>query len=188
MATQSPFSLLDSFLGAGKSGPGFTAPDWAVEEVRRRIVLLLNHVLMQESEAMVRLARQKGRVVMINWRVLTLKLIATPAGLLDVAPTDTLPDLTLALTQDSPLDIALALLRGDKPTVRIEGDVQLAAEVNWLADHVRWDIEDDLARVIGDVPARTLGQIADRMRDAVRRFSQARSSGAADAAGGNTSS
>ena len=137
---------------------------------------------------MVRLARQKGRVVMINWRLLTMKLIATPAGLLDVAPADAAPDLTLALTQDSPLDIATALLRGEKPAVRIEGDVQLAAEVNWLADHVRWDIEDDLARVIGDVPARTLGQIADRMRDAVRRFAQPRSTGAADATGRNPSS
>ena len=137
---------------------------------------------------MVRLARQKGRVVMINWRVLTMKLIATPAGLLDVAPLEAAPDLTLALTQDSPLDIGLALLRGEKPSVRIEGDVQLAAEVNWLADHVRWDIEDDLARIIGDVPARTLGQAANRMRDAVRRFAEARSAGAADGAGGNPSS
>ena len=25
--------------------------------------------------------------------------------------------------------------------------VQLAAEVNWLADHVRWDVEEDLARL-----------------------------------------
>ena len=152
------------------------------------MVLVLNHVLMQENEAMVRLARQKGRVVMVNWRLLTMKLIATPAGLLDLAPTEAAPDLTLALTQDSPLDIAMALLRGDKPAVRIEGDVQLAAEVNWLAEHVRWDIEDDLARVIGDVPARTLGQIAGRMRDAVRRFAAPHSASAADGGARNPSS
>ena len=30
--------------------------------------------------------------------------------------------------------------------MRIAGDVQFAAEVNWLVDHVRWDVEDDLAR------------------------------------------
>ena len=56
--------------------------------------------------------------------------------------------------------LAQAVLRGDKPAVRIEGDVQLAAEVNWLADHVRWDMEEDLARIVGDVPAHTLGQMA----------------------------
>ena len=36
--------------------------------------------------------------------------------------------------------------------LQVSGDVQLAAEVNWLVDHVRWDAEDDLARAIGDVP------------------------------------
>ena len=53
--------------------------------------------------------------------------------------------------------------RGDKPAVRIEGDVQLAAEVNWLVDHVRWDVEDDLARAIGDVPAHTIATGARRV-------------------------
>ena len=145
-------------------------PDWVIAEVRGRIVLLLNHVLMQEPEATSRLARQKGRVVLINWRFIDLKLIATPAGLLDVADDAVTPDLMLALTQESPLDIAMALLKGDKPAVRIEGDVQLAAEVNWLAEHVRWDIEDDLSRIVGDVPARTLTQIAARMREAIAKF------------------
>jgi ubiquinone biosynthesis accessory factor UbiJ len=180
MATQSPFSWLESLIGARPSGPesesrsgarsGFTPPDWVIAEVRGRIVLLLNHVLMQEPEATSRLARQNGRVVLINWRFVDLKLIATPAGLLDVADEAATPDLTLALTQESPLDIAMALLKGDKPTVRIEGDVQLAAEVNWLAEHVRWDIEDDLSRIVGDVPARTITQIVRRMREAVEKF------------------
>ena len=153
-----------------ESSPKFSPPDWVVSEVRGRIVLLLNHVLMQEPEATNRLARQKGRVVLINWRFIDMKLIATPAGLLDIADETATPDLTLALTQNSPLDIAMALLKGDKPTVRIEGDVQLAAEVNWLADHVRWDVEDDLSRIVGDVPARTITQIARRMREAIEKF------------------
>ena len=178
MATQSPFSWLESLIGArpsasesGSESPSkFAPPDWVIAEVRGRIVLLLNHVLMQEPEATSRLARQKGRIVLIHWRFIDLKLIATPAGLLDVADETASPDLTLALTQESPLDIAIALLKGDKPTVRIEGDVQLAAEVNWLAEHVRWDVEDDLSRIVGDVPARTITQVVNRMREAVAKF------------------
>ena len=195
MATQSPFSWLESLLGAlptkstsppaagSEAPPKFAPPDWVIAEVRGRIVLMLNHVLMQEPEATSRLARQKGRVVAINWRFIDLKLMATPAGLLDVADEATTPDLTLALTQESALDIAIGLLKGDKPAVRIEGDVQLAAEVNWLADHVRWDVEDDLARIVGDVPARTLTQFVGRMREAIAKFaapSRARSSDSAN--------
>ncbi len=42
------------------------------------------------------------------------------------------------------------------PALRIQGDVQLAADINWLVDNVQWDVEEDMSRIIGDVPAHTL--------------------------------
>ena len=170
---QSPFSLLEVFLTdfASRLNP----PDWAVDEFQSRIVLLLNHVLQQEPEATARLARQKGQVVLLQWRQFVLKLVATPAGLLDKAAPGAGPDLTLLVTDESPLAIAQAALRGDKPGVRIEGDVQLAAEVSWLVDHVRWDLEDDLARLIGDVPAHSLSQVLRRAMETLRGFAGAAS-------------
>ncbi len=133
-------------------------------------MLLLNHILSQENEATSRLVRQKGRVVLMQWRSIAIKLVATPAGLLDLAPAAAKPDLVLAVTEESPLALAQAALRGDKPTVRIEGDVQLAAEVNWLVDHVRWDMEEDLSRVIGDAPAHAMGQAARSLVQALHQF------------------
>jgi len=167
MATQSPFSLLEDVFQ--KLGTTLQPPGWAVQEVQRRIVLLLNHVLMQEPEAMSRLTRQKGRVVLFHWREFAFKLQLTPAGLLDLAAVDAPSDLTLSVTEASPLALAQAALAGDKPAVRIEGDVQLAAEINWLVDHVRWDIEEDLARIIGDAPAHGLAQA---VRGALARLRQ----------------
>ena len=168
MATQSPFSLLEGVLADFSTR--FAPPEWAVDEIQSRIVLLLNHVLQQEKEATTRLARQKGRVLLLQWRQFALKLVATPAGLLDRAAPDAVADLTLQVTDESPLAIAQAAMRGDKPGVRIEGDVQLAAEVSWLVDHVRWDMEDDLARIIGDVPAHTVGQALRRAVEVLRSF------------------
>jgi ubiquinone biosynthesis protein UbiJ len=168
MATQSPFSLLEDALQ--KVGTNLRPPEWVIQEVQRRIVLLLNHVLMQEKEALTRLARQKGRVVLFHWREFQFKLQLTPAGLLDLAAAGTPSDLTLSVTEISPLALVQAALAGDKPAVRIEGDVQLAAEVNWLVDHMRWDIEEDLARIIGDVPAHSLGQAARRAVEAMRQW------------------
>ena len=83
MATQSPFSLLEGFLQ--NFNLPLAPPPWAVDEMHRRTVLLLNHVLMQEPQAMERLVRQKGRVVLTQWRSFTFKLLITPAGLLDLA-------------------------------------------------------------------------------------------------------
>lgn len=168
MATQSPFAFLEAL--AERIGPALQPPPWVVEESRRRLVLLLNHVLAQEPEAQARLARQKGRVVEVAWRHFNLRLLATPAGLLDLAPPERGPDLTLTLTQDSPWDLTQAALRGDKPQVRIAGDVQFAAEVNWLVDHVRWDPEEDLARLLGDAPAHATAQALRAMAEAVRGF------------------
>ncbi len=169
MATQSPFSLLEGFLQK-LPRPSVQPPAWVVDEVQRRVVLLLNHILMQESEAMARLVRQKNRVVQMQWRTFSIKLVATPAGLLDRAADDAKPDLVLALTESSPFSLAQGAFKGDKPAVRIEGDVQLAAEVNWLTDHVRWDIEEDLARVMGDAPAHTLSQAVQGAAQALRQF------------------
>jgi ubiquinone biosynthesis protein UbiJ len=73
--------------------------------------------------------------------------------------------------------MAQSVLRGDKPALRIEGDVQLAAEINWLTDHLRWDIEEDLARILGDAPANTLAQTARRMAAALREFMARRATG-----------
>ena len=144
-------------------------PAWVVDEGVNRLVLFLNHVLMSEPEAMARLARQKGQRIELVWYRVQLQLMPTPAGLLERGRFEGF-DLRLTVTEDSPVSIASALARGDKPKVRIEGDVQLAAEVNWLIDHVRWDAEEDLARLIGDAPAHTLAQAARQAMTALRSF------------------
>ncbi len=169
MATpSSPFAFFGDLFN--KIGERLQPPPWAVHEVQHRAVLFLNHVLQQEPEAQQRILRQQGKVVQFQWRFVTMALVATPAGLLDLAPEGAVPDLTLTVTQESPFDLVRATVRGDKPAVQIVGDVQLAAEVNWLVDHVRWDVEDDLARVIGDVPAHAVGNGARRVVAALRNF------------------
>lgn len=151
----------------------FEPPSWVVDEMQHRLVLLLNHVLMQEPQAQARLQRQQGRVMLAQWRSFAIKLEATPAGLLDRAKPLARPDLTLTVTQASPFAVAMAAMNGEKPSVSIEGDVQLAAEVNWLVEHVRWDLEDDLSRIIGDVPAHALSDAVRRMAKAVGTFAGA---------------
>lgn len=166
---QSPFSFLGR-LADSASGllDKFSLPEGLVNELQRRVVLVLNHVVMQEPEAQQRLLRQKGRIVLAQWRQFDMRLQITPAGLFDLADTAGSPDLVITVDQGSPLDLARTAIQGGKPAVRIEGDVQLAAEINWMADHLRWDVEEDLARVIGDVPAHTLARVGRSVADAAR--------------------
>jgi ubiquinone biosynthesis protein UbiJ len=172
MATQSPFSLLDDVFN--QLTTRFQPPVWVITEAQRKLVILLNHVLMQERQATERLVRQKGRVVLFQWRHIELRLRITPAGLLDVDAGSDKPDLSLAITETSPSTLVQQAMSGDKPSVRIEGDVQLAAEVNWLTQHVRWDIEEDVARIVGDAPAHMLGKAARAAASALKGLVQRR--------------
>jgi len=177
MATQSPFSLLEDLFQKLPTPP--VPPAWVVEETHRRLVLLLNHVLQQEPQATERLARQKGRVIHAQWREYSFRVQATPAGLLDLAGPQAKADLSFTITENSPVAIAQAVMQGAKPDVRIEGDVQLAAEVNWLVDHVRWDMEEDLSKIIGDAPAHLLMQACTTVTQALQQFVGKRAASAA---------
>lgn len=164
MNTAPPFSFLQSFASR------FQPPVWVVDEGQQKIVLLLNHVLMQEKEAQNRLLRKKGSVVHVRWGLFALDLVITPAGLADRALPVAKPDLLLTIATGSPGEVLQSMLTGKAPPVNIEGDVQLAAELGWLADNLRWDVEEDLSRLIGDVPAHTLATAARRTLAGLRQL------------------
>ena len=171
MATQSPFSFAQNFFAQGSTA--LTPPDWALDELQRRVVLLLNHVLMQEPQAMARLVQQRGRLLKVQWMQWHLQLRISPAGLFEHVPLGAVGDaldLQLTLTAANPWQVLQPLLDGGKPDVQVQGDVQLAADINWLIDHVRWDVEADLARIMGDVPAHMLAQGVQRMVQGLRQF------------------
>ena len=159
-----PFSFMQSFATR------FQPPAWVVGEAQQRLVLFLNHVLMQEKEAQDRLARKKGSVLHVRWGLFALNLLVTPAGLLDKALSGVKPDLLIALAVDSPLTLLQSVMAGKSPPVKIEGDVQLAAEIGWLAENLRWDFEEDLSRVVGDVPAHALADAARRAMAGLKQF------------------
>lgn len=162
--TTSPFSFLESLATR------FQPPAWVVDEGQQRLVLFLNHVLMQEKQAQDRLLRQKGRVVHLRWGLFSIDLVVTPAGLVDRAAPGARPDLTLAVATESPLTIVQSVLAGKPPPVKIEGDVQLAAELGWLAENLRWDAEEDLSRLIGDAPAHAVADVGRRLFEGLKQF------------------
>ena len=145
-------------------------PEWLLQEAQLKGVLWLNHVLQQAEHALPRTRRLAGRTLQLRWLGRTWGWAFTPAGLLEVRAVDQDADLLLDLGDVSPLTLASQLMRAERPALRIEGDVQLASEVNWLVDHVRWDPEEDLARLVGDAQARFLFQFGRRVMQGLREF------------------
>lgn len=164
MNNTSPFSFLESIATR------FQPPAWVVDEGQQRLVLFLNHVLLQEKQAQERLLRQKGRVVHLRWGLFAIDLIVTPAGLADRAPEFSTPDLVLSVAAESPLAAVQSVLAGKTPAVKIDGDVQLAADIGWLAENLRWDVEEDMSRLIGDAPAHALADAGRKLASGLRQF------------------
>lgn len=166
MSPPPPFVFLQSLLQSGWTA--IEPPQWLVDELRLRLTLLINHVLMQEPQAQARLGRRSSSVLHLRWGVLQMGWRITAAGLLEVCALEQVPDLVISLDGQAPTEVLRQLVEGQRPPVQIEGDVQLAAEVAWLAENLRWDVEEDLSRLLGDVAAHAVVDAAGRLMQALR--------------------
>ena len=138
----------------------------------------LNHLLEAESWARDRLAPFAGETVELRAPPLpTLGFSIAEGGRL--APADADADAGAALTITVGPGAPAALLQGEEQLLRevqVSGNARLAAEVMFLVRHLRWDAEEEAARVIGDVAARRLAMmvrgVAAWHRDAARRVAE----------------
>jgi ubiquinone biosynthesis protein UbiJ len=145
-----------------------------------RLVLLLNHVLSREAVAMERLRPHAGARLEVQadpWVPLlppppVLRLRITPAGLLEACPPDEpgAPALRVRLDMSQPLAVVQSLADGRVPAAQVAGDARLAAEVDWLIAHLRWDLMDDLEAVFGQGPAQFLTLAGQAVSAALARF------------------
>jgi ubiquinone biosynthesis protein UbiJ len=176
---------------------------WLAPAVLARLVLLLNHVVASEPQAVARLKPHAGRVIDIRWATGTagvlpaffarvfqgdtalppIRLLVTPAGLFEAvaenapvsAPASALPPasllgLTLTVQLGDPIDLLKRALRGERPEVSIEGDAKLAEVASWMMKNLRWDIQDDVARFMGNTPAEVLRKVGEGISEALQRW------------------
>jgi ubiquinone biosynthesis protein UbiJ len=128
----------------------------------------LNRYLRVEPAALAECARLDGRVIALQttdlgWR-LVLELTATGVRVGDGA--ELAPDVTVSAATPRLLALALRSAAGESRQglpegLRIDGDAELLDRFNRLLHSVGFDIEEPLARLIGDAPAH---RVADSLR------------------------
>jgi len=156
-----------------------------------------NHLLRQNDWARARLAEFAGQRIAIRLEAASLVRLAparvaaqlTAEGLLDTsrdvgaagAASSSAPagaqagdasQFAAEMYVRAAFSAAGALLREDTrglaPYVRVEGEAMLAAALTEVAERMRWDPEEDLSRITGDVVAHRIGRGVGAARDAVR--------------------
>ena len=117
---------------------------------------LLNRLLGAEPWARERLAPFAGETLELRAPPLPpLRLSILPGGTVQAA--DAQPALVMTLKPE----LLAALVRGEEHALRavtVDGNSRLAAEVLVLVRHLRWDAEEDLSRIFGDVAAHRIAE------------------------------
>lgn len=155
-----------------------TLPTLLAPAVLERLTLLANHVLGSEAVATERLRPHAGRRLELHlngWPSLLpappqLAWRITPAGLLEWQGLEpgAVPELRVALDASNPAALAARMLAGEPPKLQIEGDAQFAADINWLAQNLRWDLAADLERLFGPVVAQQLASLATALAQGLK--------------------
>lgn len=127
-------------------------------------VSTLNHLLQQNSWAIERLLPYTGQVVQITVKPLSFDFKVTDAGLFEDASSGEEPAAKVILTPSGALR---AMLEPESASshVTLEGDDALASTVGRILQGIRWDAEEDLSRILGDVAAHGLFEKAAKIRD-----------------------
>ncbi|WP_206954374.1 ubiquinone biosynthesis accessory factor UbiJ [Trinickia acidisoli] len=143
----------------------------------------VNHLLAREAWARERLAPYAGKTARVTFASIVLTLAVESDGYLSaVDEIDARAvDVSLAIGADA----LPAFIQGGQAAVmkhvKIEGDAEFATQLAKLAEHLRWEPEEDLAKLIGDAAAhraaelvRTAGEQALRagrsLRDSIAEY------------------
>lgn len=150
----------------------------------RAMLAALNHLLDQDDSARARLAAHVGRVLRIDiqppsrdtppawmarWAPPVCLRVTEAGRLVEASAADPEPSvrMTVRASVDTLFDVLGQGASGMQRHLRIEGDVLFAATIGELARSLRWDIEEDLSRVTGDVVAHRMIRTATAQHEAL---------------------
>lgn len=135
----------------------------------------LNHLLGQADWARAKLVPFAGRRARLAMPPVQLDLAIREDGYVEAATPGDPPDVTMTLPADAPL----RALQGQEQIIaaaRVEGNAHLATELSFVLRNLRWDAEEDLSRVVGDIAAHRIVQgavgVAGWQRQAARNLAE----------------
>jgi ubiquinone biosynthesis protein UbiJ len=121
------------------------------------LVAFVNHLLRGAGWAREELRRFAGRSVRFETFPFALSLTVLDTGEVALAEATATPAVTARLTPG----LALRLAARDETAwqdVEISGDTDFAQAIHHVARNLRWDVEEDLSRVFGDVTAHRMAE------------------------------
>jgi ubiquinone biosynthesis protein UbiJ len=139
------------------------------------IAATINHLLSRQASLTSLLKTHAGKTACFDVGIVQLYLGVTGEGLLRQVEQIQIDDNKSAVTiriKPTELPAILADMKQAFSHVTIEGDADFAKTISEVAMHVRWDAEEDLAPLIGDIAAVRLVQFARSSLNGIKTGSQ----------------
>jgi len=131
----------------------------------------VNHLLARETWARERLAPYAGKTARLSCPPVVLTLLVSPDGYLTAVEEQEAQHADVALSL--PAGALSSFAQGGQTAVmkhvKIEGDAEFAQVIGKLAEHLRWEPEEDLAKLIGDAGASRVAAFARAAHDQLWR-------------------
>jgi len=126
-------------------------------------IAFINHLLRGASWARAELQRFAGRTARIEAAPFGISLTVLESGEVAPAAAGTAPAVTVRLTPG----LMLRLAARDETVwreIEVAGDTDFATAIHHLARNLRWDVEEDLSRVFGDIAAHRMAETGRTFR------------------------
>ena len=130
----------------------------------------LQHLLTQNSWANALLQPYAGKAVQFDIASIKANIIILEDGGLGMAGETNIADATVCISAS----LLLRLIAQDeaaKVQIVISGDTHLATEFAKVLSSMRWDYEDDLSKLVGDVSALKISQFGRDAATGIKRNS-----------------
>ena len=118
--------------------------------IRKIKKILIDHLLSQNDWMQTSLIDHQHKVIAIEISSLKIIFKVNENGLLQSIDESENFDCIIKLTVN---DFINQLVNNKNGNISIEGDLELANKVSQVLKKIEWDVEEDLSKYIGDIPA-----------------------------------
>jgi ubiquinone biosynthesis protein UbiJ len=117
------------------------------------VLRAINHLIEQERWAHELLLPREGQSISIALPIGDFQ-IAIQEGMFVNVGNNNPSSVNLVITQEAIWTFLKEGKSGAMKFVKISGDIDFAADLNRLAADLKWEVEEDLSKLLGDAPAR----------------------------------
>ena len=128
-----------------------------IEKIKTK---LINHLLNQNDWMQTKLKPYNNMIIELEIDTLSLKFKVSNEGQLNVGDPEASSDAYIHMTIKGLIQL---ITQKKKNGITVKGNLDLANDFSKVIEALEWDMEEDLSRYVGDIPATEITKISKKI-------------------------